>query len=88
MLTYEHEVISPPAGFDASAISIDSATRTMTYYTTSTALADTYHIQIFAVNNGVRTATFVQYSVEFKDPCLDATLTINPSILTSTNIQY
>ena len=77
--------------FDHSGYSIMSAYYGDYYfrtYTNNLNKVDLYTITIHIGYQGFDYKTSVEFTINVRDPCIDASMTISPSILTSTTIDY
>ena len=89
-VTYGISSISPslPAN-DSNAIAISSSTRILTFYSNNLTSKATYTVQVSCFTPlGVNTGVKFTFTVDFLDPCAYATLTIDPTTLSSNPYTY
>ena len=86
-MVYDLTILSPTPGSDTS-FTLDSDARTITILSTDTNEHNlVYHLKVLASISSTEKAAF-QYTITFRDPCIMATLTIDPAILSSLDLTY
>jgi len=74
---------------DATAIQLNLPARTITFSSANVALENTYTVTTTCLTPlGTDTNVKFSFTVQFKDPCKLATLTIDPTTLTGTSYTY
>ena len=89
MLSYSISVDPSPPPEDASAISIDPSAQTLTVYSENLAVAGVYTVSVITLTpTGAESDISFSFKLTVIDPCLEAQLTIDPSILQRDEIDY